>query len=742
MRKKIICFFTVLIVLLMVTSALPVTGFEDSSETDFETEPEDVVAKRDLWSKTYDLGNEEYATDIYVSPIHYYDEDTGQYEDISTNIVTLNAYTYANTRNIIQTEFGAGTGIDGGVKLVNGVNDLSMEFRTARMAFDGVCSENIQDSEAVVSENEINYPEVFAGTTEQYIVKNGELKHNYILASPVNSPAGADNLQYVIKFYIDELELYIGDEKMEEDFSTFTDIEFRDSDGEIAFILGAGVAFDSADDMVHLFYDVKFDGDSLEIVLNVPMEWLNEAQYPVTVDPTIYLYPNYYGYAYRYYSYGRTYYYKYYSSYGYLRRMYYYSTYNYIYRAYWRWYTGSIPDAATINNLYFRTYEQYSYGGYFYYYLRHMNYDPYSAASTVWRDCGDGASYGYNYFTRNSYEYETLPSTARTDFKNKLGANWFAIGAHRSGDTSYWSGYKYEYGYFRMYGSYTYLRVTYSLGNRPPVADAGRPYYGNEGSSIQFDGSGSYDPDGDPITYRWNIAGSWTGWSASPYTSYTWGDDYFGTVTLEVRDAVFTDPDSTSVTVFNVAPTVNAGQDQTIFSGESVDFQGSFIDPGWLDTHTIEWDFDDTTTAQGTLTPTHTFYDPWVHNVVLKVTDDDNGVGQDIVDITVLPIPALVEFSPNALNLESMGNYVTVKVEGFPDDPWTTWDILGPTVTVEGVGAELKFGTYNDNRYIGKSDRLLLEDAIGTPSDQVELAIAGRIFNRIAFEGYTEIKAL
>ena len=33
--------------------------------------------------------------------------------------------------------------------------------------------------------------------------------------------------------------------------------------------------------------------------------------------------------------------------------------------------------------------------------------------------------------------------------------------------------------------------------NIPPVADPGGPYAGVEGIEMMFDGSGSYDPDGD-----------------------------------------------------------------------------------------------------------------------------------------------------------------------------------------------------------------------------------------------------
>ncbi len=40
-----------------------------------------------------------------------------------------------------------------------------------------------------------------------------------------------------------------------------------------------------------------------------------------------------------------------------------------------------------------------------------------------------------------------------------------------------------------------------------PVADPNGPYTGDEGAPIQFDGSGSYDPNGDPITFAWELNG-------------------------------------------------------------------------------------------------------------------------------------------------------------------------------------------------------------------------------------------
>lgn len=47
------------------------------------------------------------------------------------------------------------------------------------------------------------------------------------------------------------------------------------------------------------------------------------------------------------------------------------------------------------------------------------------------------------------------------------------------------------------------ISVTVDNENDPPVADAGPDQSVNTGSTVLLDGTGSYDPDGDPITYSW-----------------------------------------------------------------------------------------------------------------------------------------------------------------------------------------------------------------------------------------------
>ncbi|UCD91656.1 MAG: PKD domain-containing protein, partial [Methanobacteriota archaeon] len=100
--------------------------------------------------------------------------------------------------------------------------------------------------------------------------------------------------------------------------------------------------------------------------------------------------------------------------------------------------------------------------------------------------------------------------------------------------------------------------VIVEVKDKPPVADANGPYYADEASPVSLDASGSYDPDGDPLEYRWDFDddGTWdTGWSPIPFINHTWGDDYSGDVVLEVTDGVDTDTDNATVVIRNVDPT-------------------------------------------------------------------------------------------------------------------------------------------------------------------------------------------
>lgn len=91
-------------------------------------------------------------------------------------------------------------------------------------------------------------------------------------------------------------------------------------------------------------------------------------------------------------------------------------------------------------------------------------------------------------------------------------------------------------------------------GNSLPVAEAGPDQTveqdSHAGATVQLDGSGSYDPDGDPLQYKW----SWPGGVAmgvSPTIVLPLGTT---TVTLSVSDGDHVGTDTVNITVVDTTP--------------------------------------------------------------------------------------------------------------------------------------------------------------------------------------------
>jgi PKD repeat protein len=181
------------------------------------------------------------------------------------------------------------------------------------------------------------------------------------------------------------------------------------------------------------------------------------------------------------------------------------------------------------------------------------------------------------------------------------------------------------------------------VGNIPPVAQPGGPYQ-SEGA-VSFDGQASSDPDGDlPLTYVWDFGDGTGGVGATPEHSYLLDGVY--TVILTVTDAkgAASEPASTTATIANLPPIVNAGADASVLPGETFVLSASFTDPGGIDDalwhYAINWgdgasDDAGAVTKEGPITASHTYATVGVYTVMVTVTDKDGGTGSDNLVLTV-----------------------------------------------------------------------------------------------------------
>ncbi len=127
--------------------------------------------------------------------------------------------------------------------------------------------------------------------------------------------------------------------------------------------------------------------------------------------------------------------------------------------------------------------------------------------------------------------------------------------------------------------------VVISTNNTAPVADAGADHQATSlGELVNLDGAGSYDDDGDAITYAWSLSQQPDGstatlvdnGSATPSITIDAYGDYV--ITLQVFDALggASELDTVTVSTLNLAPVADATADKLVVTvGKTVTLDGS-----------------------------------------------------------------------------------------------------------------------------------------------------------------------
>lgn len=301
-------------------------------------------------------------------------------------------------------------------------------------------------------------------------------------------------------------------------------------------------------------------------------------------------------------------------------------------------------------------------------------------------------------------------------------------------------------------GGFTEYTTEVVVNNVAPTADFGNDGPKDEGSAVTLSFSNVYDPGTEDTlfySFDWDNDGVYDiEDQVDSSAAYTWYEDGSYTVKGMIKDddGGFTEY-TTEVVVTNVAPTVEAGEDQTVFAGDTGSLAGSFSDPGIEDTHTATIDWGDGSEVEegtvdqefNTVSGSHLFADAGTYTVTLTVTDDDGGVGEDTLTVTVKAIEATVRIEPETLNLKSKGKFTAFITlpEGY--------DAAGIEVsTVVCEGAPAVQGKVKGNgEYIAKFN---VQDLVGVePGDEVMMTVAGKVKQGeylIDFEGTDTIRVI
>jgi PKD repeat protein len=143
-------------------------------------------------------------------------------------------------------------------------------------------------------------------------------------------------------------------------------------------------------------------------------------------------------------------------------------------------------------------------------------------------------------------------------------------------------------------------RIQYLGGNNPPSAVAtANPTSGPAPLTVQFNGSGSSDPDGDPLTYSWDLNGDGTyGDSTAANPSFTYSTAGTYPARLQVTDARGASSLSAPITITvgagNTAPAPvidTPASSLTWAVGDTIGFSGHASDAqdGPLPVSALKW---------------------------------------------------------------------------------------------------------------------------------------------------------
>ncbi|MGA1842202.1 MAG: putative Ig domain-containing protein [bacterium] len=227
--------------------------------------------------------------------------------------------------------------------------------------------------------------------------------------------------------------------------------------------------------------------------------------------------------------------------------------------------------------------------------------------------------------------------------------------------------------------------------NQAPVSDPDGPYSGLKGEEIIFDGSGSYDPEGDlSLSYQWNFGDGATSDLQNPTHTYqATGHFIVSLFVTDSRGATGSAETSAQIGEPNREPTADVGGPYTGHAWDIITFNGSDSSDPDNDPLTYTWNFGDSTPPATGVTADHIFASAGAYHVSLTVDDSRGGLDSDAINVIISPInqPPVAQFTGN--NFGNVGEKLSFDASSSYDSDGTItaydWDFGDGSTTTGAI---------------------------------------------------------
>ncbi|HEU4724399.1 MAG TPA: PKD domain-containing protein [Candidatus Eisenbacteria bacterium] len=201
-----------------------------------------------------------------------------------------------------------------------------------------------------------------------------------------------------------------------------------------------------------------------------------------------------------------------------------------------------------------------------------------------------------------------------------------------------------------------------------PIADAGGPYRGETGVPVQFNGSRSSDPDGDPLSYEWDFGNGEHGSGALPHQIYNAPGVY--DVTLVVSDGEHGAADATTATIETIvrpenrAPVASAGGPYAGIVNRWIQFSAAGSSDADDDFLSFLWTFGDGSQSPG-IAPVHAYLAAGAYTAHVVVTDGklSTSASASVSVAASSAADAFLDGDEHIVNVDATDEFVVVRFE-------------------------------------------------------------------------------